>query len=126
MTEGLTEILTRQTYSSSKKAQGSDVMESRKVPRFLSLGGDHAIALAALRALSKVYGQVAVVHFDARKCSHPTIQTWRFIEIVYIDKHHQILILGIQTRIPQLGRPNKRSSTMDQCFGLHRLHMIHP
>lgn len=69
MSEGLTEILTRQSYYARNSPHGDDVAESKKIPRFISLGGDHAIALAALRALSKVYGQVAVVHFDARKFS---------------------------------------------------------
>lgn len=40
-------------------------------PRIVSLGGDHSIALAALRALGKVYGgPVAVLHFDAH------LDTW--------------------------------------------------
>ncbi|CAF9929506.1 MAG: hypothetical protein HETSPECPRED_007372 [Heterodermia speciosa] len=40
-------------------------------PKLLSLGGDHSIALAALRSLYKVYGQpIAVVHFDAH------LDTW--------------------------------------------------
>ncbi|KAJ9647821.1 hypothetical protein H2201_001185 [Coniosporium apollinis] len=40
-------------------------------PKLLTLGGDHSIALPALRALKKVYGQpVAVVHFDAH------LDTW--------------------------------------------------
>ncbi|KAF4633418.1 hypothetical protein G7Y89_g4696 [Cudoniella acicularis] len=35
-------------------------------PKLLILGGDHSIALPALRALNKVHGQpMAVVHFDA-------------------------------------------------------------
>jgi len=40
-------------------------------PKLLTLGGDHSIALAALRALYKIYGQpIAVVHFDAH------LDTW--------------------------------------------------
>jgi agmatinase len=43
----------------------------RSKPRLLTLGGDHSIALPALRALTKIYGQpVAVVHFDAH------LDTW--------------------------------------------------
>ena len=35
-------------------------------PKLLTLGGDHSIALPALRALNKIYhGPVAVLHFDA-------------------------------------------------------------
>ncbi|OAL50771.1 Arginase/deacetylase [Pyrenochaeta sp. DS3sAY3a] len=40
-------------------------------PKLLTLGGDHSIALPALRALKQVYGQpIAVVHFDAH------LDTW--------------------------------------------------
>lgn len=40
-------------------------------PKLLTLGGDHSIALPALRALKKIYGQpIAVVHFDAH------LDTW--------------------------------------------------
>jgi agmatinase len=40
-------------------------------PKLITLGGDHSIALPALRALKEVYGQpIAVVHFDAH------LDTW--------------------------------------------------
>lgn len=40
-------------------------------PKLLTLGGDHSIALPALRALKKIYNQpIAVVHFDAH------LDTW--------------------------------------------------
>jgi agmatinase len=42
-----------------------------KHPKLLTLGGDHSIALPALRSLNKIYGQpIAVVHFDAH------LDTW--------------------------------------------------
>jgi agmatinase len=44
--------------------------EAWKHPKIVSLGGDHSIALAALRALERIYGQVAVLHFDAH------LDTW--------------------------------------------------
>lgn len=35
-------------------------------PKLLTLGGDHSVALPALRALNKIYGgPIAVLHFDA-------------------------------------------------------------
>ena len=41
-------------------------------PKLLTLGGDHSIALPALRALNKIYGgPIAVLHFDAH------LDTWR-------------------------------------------------
>jgi agmatinase len=40
-------------------------------PKIITLGGDHALALAALRGLNKVYGpSIAVLHFDAH------LDTW--------------------------------------------------
>lgn len=40
-------------------------------PKLLTLGGDHSVALPALRALNKIYGApVAVLHFDAH------LDTW--------------------------------------------------
>jgi agmatinase len=45
--------------------------QSDSKPVLISLGGDHSIALAALRALKEVYGQeIAVLHFDAH------LDTW--------------------------------------------------
>ncbi len=41
-----------------------------RVPRLLTLGGDHTIALPLLRAFRAVHGPVAVVHFDAH------LDTW--------------------------------------------------
>ncbi|KAI0480576.1 Arginase/deacetylase [Xylariaceae sp. FL0804] len=39
-------------------------------PRLITLGGDHSLALPALRALHDVYGPVRVLHFDAH------LDTW--------------------------------------------------
>lgn len=40
-------------------------------PKLLTLGGDHSVALAALRALHRIHGRpIAVVHFDAH------LDTW--------------------------------------------------
>lgn len=41
-----------------------------KAPSIVSLGGDHTIAVPLLRAVNKVAGQVALVHFDAH------LDTW--------------------------------------------------
>jgi agmatinase len=41
-----------------------------RVPRVLTLGGDHTIALPLLRAVKALHGPVAVVHFDAH------LDTW--------------------------------------------------
>ncbi|KAJ5647289.1 hypothetical protein N7490_003661, partial [Penicillium lividum] len=55
--------------------------EGRQNPRLLILGGDHSIALPALRAISHAHNQsVAVVHFDAHldtlhPSSYPSVWT---------------------------------------------------
>jgi agmatinase len=59
MTEAYLELGQRQSVSRRQK------------PKILTLGGDHSLALPALRALNKVYGgPVAVLHFDAH------LDTW--------------------------------------------------
>ena len=58
------ELLSRQPLSNGNPA-------SHTHPKLISLGGDHSIALAALRALEKVYNTpIAVLHFDAH------LDTW--------------------------------------------------
>jgi agmatinase len=53
------------------QASLSDGLSFRSKPRVLTLGGDHSIALPALRALHSIYGQpISVVHFDAH------LDTW--------------------------------------------------
>ncbi len=42
----------------------------KQAPAIVSLGGDHTIAVPLLRAVNKVAGQVALVHFDAH------LDTW--------------------------------------------------
>ncbi|KAF2832882.1 Arginase/deacetylase [Ophiobolus disseminans] len=55
---------------STEKSTDSGVQYFKR-PKLLTLGGDHSIALPALRALKEVYGQpIAVVHFDAH------LDTW--------------------------------------------------
>lgn len=45
-------------------------IDSKHPPRFVALGGDHSITLPHLRALKKLYGKIAVIHFDAH------LDTW--------------------------------------------------
>jgi agmatinase len=59
MTEALEELNSRPSLDSNGKKRPEP-------PKLLLLGGDHSIALPALRALKKAYGRpMAVVHFDA-------------------------------------------------------------
>lgn len=63
MTEAFTELLERPSYISTKGGNSGNV---KKHPTLITLGGDHSIALPALRAVKSIYGPVAVLHFDAR------------------------------------------------------------
>lgn len=45
-------------------------LDGREHPKIISLGGDHTIVLPILRSLHKVYGEIAVLHFDAH------LDTW--------------------------------------------------
>ena len=66
MSEGLLELGTRPPASPHARER-----HESSHPRIVSLGGDHAIGLAELRALSRVYEQpITVLHFDAH------LDTW--------------------------------------------------
>ncbi|MCJ1354616.1 MAG: hypothetical protein MMC33_004605 [Icmadophila ericetorum] len=68
MSAAFLELGTRQPAYVSKDGTGQAAWPK---PKLLTLGGDHAIALPALRALNKIYGQpIAVLHFDAH------LDTW--------------------------------------------------
>ena len=54
----------------SRRALSHGSPASHTHPKLISLGGDHSIALAALRALSRIHGPIAVLHFDAH------LDTW--------------------------------------------------
>ena len=65
---------------------------SNPKPKLLTLGGDHSIALPALRALNKIYGgPIAVLHFDAH------LDTWRtYFSHFIFPLLDQILSLNIR------------------------------
>lgn len=65
MTEGYRELLARKTTPETAK-----LAQKGAPPRLVTIGGDHSIALASLRALAEIYGPLAVVHFDAH------LDTW--------------------------------------------------
>lgn len=60
-------LLTVKQVISGRDASNSSVS---KTPRILTLGGDHATTLSALRSIYQRWGPVSVIHFD----SH--IDTW--------------------------------------------------
>lgn len=63
--------LTQMTSAYLELGHRTSVSSIIPKPKIITLGGDHALALAALRGLNKVYGQsIAVLHFDAH------LDTW--------------------------------------------------
>lgn len=66
----MTEAFTNLAHSVAPKENAESSIPYRRKPKLLTLGGDHSIALPTLRALNTIYGNVAVVHFDAH------LDTW--------------------------------------------------
>lgn len=67
MSEAYSELASR----SSIQANAESPTTYLQTPKLVTLGGDHSVALPALRALNAKYGKpVAVVHFDAH------LDTW--------------------------------------------------
>ncbi|KAF4614399.1 hypothetical protein G7Y89_g15337 [Cudoniella acicularis] len=63
--------LTQMTSAYLELGHRSSLSSSLPHPKIISLGGDHSLALAALRGLKSVYGTpIAVLHFDAH------LDTW--------------------------------------------------
>lgn len=66
----MTEAFTNLAHQNVPEANRNSGVSYRKFPKLLTLGGDHSIALPELRALNKIHGNIAVVHFDAH------LDTW--------------------------------------------------
>ncbi|KAK5164824.1 uncharacterized protein LTR77_009488 [Saxophila tyrrhenica] len=66
----MSEAYTNLAHSTAPASNRDSSIAYRRTPKLLSLGGDHSIALPTLRALNSIYGNVAVVHFDAH------LDTW--------------------------------------------------
>ncbi|TVY90785.1 Guanidinobutyrase, partial [Lachnellula willkommii] len=63
--------LTQMTAAYLELGHRAPLSSSLQKPKIISLGGDHSLALPALRGLNKVYGgPIAVLHFDAH------LDTW--------------------------------------------------
>jgi agmatinase len=70
MESAYTELLARPPPSAATTTEAATPPPWRH-PRIISLGGDHSIALAALRALHRIHkSPIAVLHFDAH------LDTW--------------------------------------------------
>lgn len=73
MTEAFTELGSRGTVSPLLSK-----------PKLITLGGDHSLALPALRALNKIYGKpLRVLHFDGKKVP----PQYRTVEYILTDVH---------------------------------------
>ncbi|KAF2722556.1 Arginase/deacetylase [Polychaeton citri CBS 116435] len=66
----MSEAFSNLAFSSAPAENAASSIKYRNKPKLLTLGGDHSIALPTLRALNKIYGNIAVVHFDAH------LDTW--------------------------------------------------
>lgn len=67
MTEAFAELGNRPPTAESLSSEAP----YRQLPKLITLGGDHSVALPALRALASIYKQaISVVHFDAH------LDTW--------------------------------------------------
>lgn len=62
--------LEQMTTAFTELGNRPSVSKEHPKPKLVTLGGDHSIALAALRALRESYGPIRVVHFDAH------LDTW--------------------------------------------------
>lgn len=80
-------------------------------PKIITLGGDHSLALPALRALNEIYGKtIQVLHFDGG--SIPSIIS---PSVLANTLNQLILIHGTRTRIPRTGE--QHLSTTAPCSG---------
>ncbi|ODV90205.1 hypothetical protein CANCADRAFT_26720 [Tortispora caseinolytica NRRL Y-17796] len=68
MEVGMRELLDHPTASDNTASGLSSDRKSH--PQLVTLGGDHSISLAALRALKDIYGPIHMIHFDAH------LDTW--------------------------------------------------
>jgi agmatinase len=76
MTSAFTELLSRQPDHKGNPP-------SHTHPKLITLGGDHSIALPALRALSSTYkSPIALLHFDAH------LDTWHPASYPSVWSHH--------------------------------------
>jgi agmatinase len=66
----MSEAYNNLAHSQAPAKSVDSAVSYRHQPKLIALGGDHSIALPTLRALNKIYGPVAVVHFDAH------LDTW--------------------------------------------------
>ncbi|EMD00708.1 hypothetical protein BAUCODRAFT_29066 [Baudoinia panamericana UAMH 10762] len=120
----MSEAFTNLAHSVPPKQSVDSSIAYRRRPKLLTFGGDHSIALPTLRALNKVYGNVAVVHFDAHldtwhpakypsawfDANDPAEQSFFTHGTMFWLAHNESLLLenksvhaGLRTRLTNLG-----------------------
>ncbi|KAK4636821.1 Guanidinobutyrase [Fulvia fulva] len=120
----MSEAFTDLAHSKAPATNAKSAISYRNLPKLLTLGGDHSIALPTLRALNKIHGPVAVVHFDAHLDTwhpakypsawiapeDPTQQSFFTHGTMFWLAHNESLILegksvhaGLRTRLSNLG-----------------------
>lgn len=80
----MTEAFTNLAHSTAPKQNAESQYTYRNIPKLLTLGGDHSIALPTLRALNQVYGPVAVVHFDAHLDTYVSLWVRSEIKLIKV------------------------------------------
>ncbi|THY06590.1 Arginase/deacetylase [Aureobasidium pullulans] len=75
LSEAYVELGSRLSAFNAERAKDEVDEEYVRYPKLVTLGGDHSIALPALRALFEIYRRpIAVVHFDAHLDTWPGIK----------------------------------------------------
>lgn len=73
MTEAFKSLTARPRHYTTPSSTISTTTTSTTPPTLITLGGDHSIALASLRAIHALHGPISVLHFDAHLDTwHPT------------------------------------------------------
>nr|POE47485.1 guanidinobutyrase [Quercus suber] len=120
----MSEAYTNLAHTAVPEENAESAVSYRHRPKVLALGGDHSIALPTLRALNTIYGNVAVVHFDAHldtwhpakypsawvDPNDPSEQSFFTHGTMFWQAHNESLILknksvhaGLRTRLLNIG-----------------------
>lgn len=109
MTEAFTELGSRAPASPSVLAR----------PRLITLGGDHSLALPALRALRAIYGKpLRVIHFDGKRSSSFLLfSSSPLLPKTVLTRSQLTSTPGTLPSTRRPGRQSRRSSTTGPCSG---------
>lgn len=109
MTEAYRDLLRRPAKTQPKTATPKNLgKDGIYHPRLVTLGGDHSVALPALRALHEIYGPISVLHFDSHLDTYVISDQKELI--ICFDL--MSLIVGIHLRWQERGLQNSRITIM--------------